>query len=1031
MSRWRIACIWVPLVLAGLCATRPAAAASAYYGKVTFNGLPVPGATIIATQGTKKLTTVTDAGGVYHFDDLADGVWTIEVEMQLFAPIHAQVTIRPKTPVSEFALTPLPLAELEAHATEANNGPETASVAVVQMPKGHKAAESNAAPGAPAAPPPAENEQSADGILVNGSVNNAATSVYSTNPAFGNSHPGGRALYNGGFAAFVDNSATDARPFNVTGIEAPKSNYTHMTYVATLGGPLRIPHLMPNGPDFFLAYIWTRDNTAAIENGLVPTNAERLGNLLGLESAQEQPVTVFNPATGLPYSSNQVPVSRQAAALLNLYPQPNITGVTAYNYQAPVLNDTHQDSLQSRLTKTIGRKDNFDGLLSFQSTRSSSVNLFGFVDQTSVLGIHGNVHWVHRLSTRVFLYSGYDFSRLRTELTPEFENRANISANAAIGGNDQDPADWGPPALNFTSGFAALSDENSEFNRNQTDAYSAHALFYHGRHDVTLGGDYRREEFNEFQQQNPRGTFTFTGAATAGSAGGVPSSGSDLADFLIGIPDTSAIAFGNADKYFREPVCDAYLTDDWRVLPILTIDAGVRWDFQAPMTELFGRLVNLDIASGFTAAAPVVGSDPVGSITGAHYPASLMQSDTKVVEPRIGISWRPIPASTVVVRAGYGIYPDTAVYLRIAEQMAQQAPLSKSLSVENSAACPLTLANGFTPCAAISSDTFAINPNFRIGYAQVWSLEIQRDLPFAMQITATYRGTKGTHGPQEILPNTYPIGAPNPCPDCPSGFVYETSNGNSIREEGQVQLRRRLMNGFAASLLYTWSKSIDDDAYLGGTGHVTASEPGVAPSPEPPGPAMIAQNWLDPTAERSLSSFDQRQLVNVTAQYTSGEGLGGGALMSGWRGRWLKEWTVQSTIVVGTGLPETPLYEAAVPGTGVTGVIRPDFTGAPLYSATGGAHLNGAAYTAPAAGQWGTAGRNSIAGPSQFTLNSELERTFRPHGKLYLDLRIESTNTLNHPAFTSWNTIVGNTQFGLPAGAGGMRNLQTVLRLRF
>lgn len=1031
MSRWRIACIWVPLVLAGLCATRPAAAASAYYGKVTFNGLPVPGATIIATQGTKKLTTVTDAGGVYHFDDLADGVWTIEVEMQLFAPIHAQVTIRPKTPVSEFALTPLPLAELEAHATEANNGPETASVAVVQMPKGHKAAESNAAPGARAAPPPAENEQSADGILVNGSVNNAATSVYSTNPAFGNSHPGGRALYNGGFAAFVDNSATDARPFNVTGIEAPKSNYTHMTYVATLGGPLRIPHLMPNGPDFFLAYIWTRDNTAAIENGLVPTIAERSGNLLGLESAQGQPVTVFNPATGLPYLSNQVPVSRQAAALLNLYPQPNITGVTAYNYQAPVLNDTHQDSLQSRLTKAIGRKDNFDGLLSFQSTRSSSVNLFGFVDQTSVLGIHGNVHWVHRLSTRVFLYSGYDFSRLRTELTPEFENRANISANAAIGGNDQDPVDWGPPTLNFTSGFAALSDENSEFNRNQTDAYSAHALFYHGRHDVTLGGDYRREEFNELQQQNPRGTFTFTGAATAGSAGGVPSSGSDLADFLIGIPDTSAIAFGNADKYFREPVCDAYLTDDWRVLPILTIDAGVRWDFQAPMTELFGRLVNLDIASGFTAAAPVVGSDPVGSITGAHYPASLMQSDTKVVEPRIGISWRPIPASTVVVRAGYGIYPDTSVYLRIAEQMAQQAPLSKSLSVENSAACPLTLANGFTPCAAISSDTFAINPNFRIGYAQVWSLEIQRDLPFAMQITATYRGTKGTHGPQEILPNSYPIGAPNPCPDCPSGFVYETSNGNSIREEGQVQLRRRLMNGFAASLLYTWSKSIDDDAYLGGTGHVTASEPGVAPSPEPTGPAMIAQNWLDPANERSLSSFDQRQLVNIQAQYTSGEGLGGGALMSGWRGRWLKEWTVQSTIVVGTGLPETPLYEAAVPGTGVTGVIRPDFTGAPIYSATGGAHVNGAAYTAPAAGQWGTAGRNSIAGPSQFTLNSELERTFRPHGKLYLDLRIESTNTLNHPAFTSWNTIVGNTQFGLPAGAGGMRNLQTVLRLRF
>ena len=75
----------------------------------------------------------------------------------------------------------------------------------------------------------------------------------------------------------------------------------------------------------------------------------------------------------------------------------------------------------------------------------------------------------------------------------------------------------------------------------------------------------------------------------------VRTSGSDLADFLIGIPDASAIAFGNADKYFREPVYDAYFTDDWRVLPILTINAGMRWDYSAPITELFGRLVNLDV----------------------------------------------------------------------------------------------------------------------------------------------------------------------------------------------------------------------------------------------------------------------------------------------------------------------------------------------------------------------------------------------------------------------------------------------------
>jgi len=193
----------------------------------------------------------------------------------------------------------------------------------------------------------------------------------------------------------------------------------------------------------------------------------------------------------------------------------------------------------------------------------------------------------------------------------------------------------------------------------------------------------------------------------------------------------------------------------------------------------------------------------------------LIRGDRLGFEPRIGISWRPIPASTIVVRAGYGVYHDTSVYETTSLALAQQAPLSKSLSVQNSAACPLTLANGFNSCSP-TSNTFAVDPNFRIGYAQTWELTVQRDLPGAIQLSATYLGVKGTHGPQQFLPNTYPVGSANPCTDCPLGFVYQTSGRNSTRQAGQLQLRRRLRSGFTASLLYTYSKSIDDDAYLGG-----------------------------------------------------------------------------------------------------------------------------------------------------------------------------------------------------------------------
>ncbi len=1016
-----------------------AAWASPFHGAVTYGGLPLPGATVTVTHDGKKLTAITDQGGLYHFDDLPDGVWTIQVDMQCFEPIRTDVTVGANVQPGNFEMKLLPVDQLMAK-TKLLQNPILPVPELKARPEEKKPEQAANNP-PPEMPKPPENgdEQSADGYLVNGSVNNAATSRYSTNPAFGNTRSGFRGLYNGGLAVNIANSALNARPYSISGVAAPQSAYDLITNSAYFGGPLKIPHLLPRGPNFYINYTWTRDNNAAINTGLVPTLDERSGNLAGLLNALGQPVTIYNPATGLAYQGNQVPVSQQAAALLKLYPMPNpnIPSTTGYNYQSPVLNATHSDAMSSRLDKQIGRRDALYGGFNFTSTRSDSVSLFDFVDATGTLGMSSWVHWQHRFGGHYFLNTGYNFSRYRTETTPNFANRINVSGpnDANIAGNDQTPSNWGPPSLGFSSGISELSDGNSAFNRSETNGVSVNLGMYQRRHNISAGGDYRRQQYNDFFQQNPRGSFSFTGAATASSAES-STSGSDLADFLIGVPDTSSIAFGNADKYFREPYYDAFFTDDWRVLPILTINAGVRWEYGAPMTELFGRLVNLDINSGFTTAAPVLGSDPVGPVTGTRYPASLIRPDRAGIQPRVGISWRPIAASTVVIRAGYGIYRDSSVYQSIVNQMAQQAslPHTTSFSLQNNpATCPLTLSSFSVPastCVTGTLDTFAIDPNYRIGYAQVWQLAVQRDLPFALQMVATYMGVKGTHGAQQMLPNTYPIGATNSCPDCPSDFTYRLSGGNSTRQSGQLQLRRRLKNGFTATLNYTWSKSIDDDAVLGGQGYTSSNVS--APS----GPAAIAQNWLDLRAERGLSTFDQRQLATLTAQYTSGEGLGGGTLMSGWRGRLLKEWTVLSTLSEGTGLPETPIYPLAVPGTAHTGVIRPSLTGANIYT-SGVTHLNAAAFTAPAPGQWGTAGRDSITGPNQFSLNSSLARTFRPRGKIFLDLTVSATNVLNHPEFSAWNTMwddasLSNAElFGRPTTPNSMRSISTELRVRF
>ena len=107
----------------------------------------------------------------------------------------------------------------------------------------------------------------------------------------------------------------------------------------------------------------------------------------------------------------------------------------------------------------------------------------------------------------------------------------------------------------------------------------------------------------------------------------MPGTGSDFADFLLGVPDTSSIAFGNADKYFRTSSYDGYFQDDWRVSAGFTLNWGVRWEYSSPIVEKYGRLVNLDIRPGFGAEAPVLGLSPTGSVTGQQYPASLVRPE--------------------------------------------------------------------------------------------------------------------------------------------------------------------------------------------------------------------------------------------------------------------------------------------------------------------------------------------------------------------------------------------------------------------
>ncbi len=932
----------VLLMTSALCAAE-------HRGEVKYGGLPLPGASVTATSGGKKFTAVSGPDGVYSFADLSDGTWQIQVEMLCFAPEKREVKTGAEPAVWEMKL--LPLAEMKTVMAAAFKRTEMKqSAEVTPAPKKETPRPEN---------PTEMAEKAADGFLINGSQNNGASSPFSQLPAFGNSRHGTRSLYNASLGLVIDSSALDARPFSITGQDTAKPAYNRMTGLISFGGPLKIPHLLKKGPNVTVNYQWTRNRNNSTQPGLMPTAEERTGLL----------------ATGVIPASL---ISPQAKALLRLYPLPNFTGSARYNYQVALAGATHSDNVQSRFNQTIKNKNNISGNFAYMNTRSDNTNLFQFLDTTASSGVNAGFSYRRNVTTRYFVTVGVDYSKFSSRVTPFFANRENISGSAGITGNDQSPLNWGPPSLQFANGISGLYDGQASYNRNQTVGVSTSQFWSRGRHNVSFGADMKRLQFNVLSQQDPRGSFGFT---TSGFAG-----------FLQGTPDTSSIAFGNADKYLRSRLADAFVTDDWRISPGFSVNAGARWEFSSPVTENYGRLVNLAIGPGFSTATPVI-------------PAQV-HSDYRGFQPRIGISWRPFLASSMVVRAGYGVYYNSGVYQPIASQMSQQAPLSKSLSVQTSAANPLTLASGFSSTVGVSPTTFAVDPDFRVGYAQTWQLSVQRDLPKALVMTATYLGTKGTRGAQTFLPNTYPVGAVNPCATCPTGFTYLASNGNSTRESGQLQLRRRLQKGFTASLQYTLAKAIDDSA-LGGRGQ---------------GGQLIAQDWRNLSGERGRSNFDQRHQVTLMGQYTSS--------MAG-RVWWLREWMLTSQITAGSGLPLTPIYLTAVRGTGVTGSIRPDYTGADVNAAPNGLHLNPAAFAAPALGQWGNAGRNSLSGPGQFSLGMSAGRTFRVGDKLNLDVRADAQNALNHVTYPSWNATVTSVQFGLPMSANAMRVIQTTMRLRF
>jgi trimeric autotransporter adhesin len=970
-------------------AAAPAGAAAVEVAvRATLNQLPVPGATVTASQGAARFVTTTDEDGVCRLT-LGDGPWSVRIEMRGFVAATREINVgaAPSTTAIDVELTLV--------------APGSALPDPVR----------ESAPGmAPATPtedgPVADAHATDDGLVIRGSVYNAAASPYAQAPAFGNNRTGARSQYNASAGVMGGRSEWDARPFSFSGRPVPAPNYADVQIALTFGGPLKLPFLRSR-PVVNLSYQRSAATLANTVRSRVPTLLERTGDLSESRDSRGQAIAIVDPSTGAPFANAAIPRDRfspQAQALLKYYPEPNAVDLGPSNHEITVADRTVRDTFQFRLGTALTTRQQVSGSVSYRRARTQSATLFQFTDDSRSTESQAAVTWSYRFSQTKSMRARYEFQGTSAMTRPFFASRVNVSGDAGIMGNDQTPDHWGPPNLNFASGLAGLTSAAPVSQQERTHLLGAEGAWLRGYHNLTFGGDLRLRRHDAASAADPRGTFTFTGAAT----------GHDLADFLLGLPQASAIAFGDG-RTFHGTSANLFVMDDWRVASPLTISAGVRWEYEGPFAERLGRLANLDLAADFVAASAVTPGTSVGAITGRRYGSALVNPDYRSVQPRIGLSWRPLAASSLLVRAGYGLYRQPNIYLPIANWLAQQPPFATVASLESTPLRPLTLADGFATRPGALPNTVAVDLDLRAGYAENWQVSVQRDLPMSLTVAATYLGIRGHRLLQQSLPNTVPPGASLPCPTCPVGFIYISSNGSSSRHAAQLQIRRRLRSGFAASGHYTLAKAVDNATAFAGVGAAGS---------------VIAQDWRDLEGERGPSSFDQRHLFTADVEYTTGIGVSGGALLTGLRGHLLRGWVFAGQLSAGSGLPVTPRYLAPVPGTGVTGSIRASLIDSET-SPTDGYFLDPAHYAPPALGEWGTAGRNSARGPAQFSFNASVGRSFTTGDRMTVDWRLDATNVLNRVTYVSVNTLVGSPEFGLPDRANPMRKLRMALRWRF
>lgn len=838
---------------------------------------------------------------------------------------------------------------------------------------------------------------------------------------------GGNQLH-GSVFEFVRNDLFDARSF----FDAGNSELRRNQFGATVSGPVSIPRLYHGQDRTFFVVSWEseRQVSGSSNLGVVPSLLERQGDFSQSFDATGKLIPLKDPlasgsctatiATAC-FPGNKIPSSRFSAAALqamSYYPLPNLTG--ANNERSYAVAADSWDNFLFKVDQRIGQKDTFAVRMMTRwetSTNPFSGSTTGTFPSTTdttqeLLGVS---------ETRLFTPGLINEFRAGVTRTLNDELSAfsgtNWASRFGIPGTTNDPAFEGFPKFSIT-GFEGLGDSTSNpihyvvNNWNVNDGLT----WIHGRHSLRIGGDILRVQYYQPTNSNFNGTFTFNGKIT----------GDGFGDFLLGLPSSTSRKIGTVTNHIFSVNYAGYVQDDFKILPSLTLNLGLRYELQMPAYEQAGQITNfvpaLDkVVLGGTATVPNVAAtlatagltNYVTTRDAAGLPRALVYPNYDNFAPRLGMAWRPFGNNRTVVRGGYGVFYTGSRLSAMRTDLTGGFPYALSQSFTGSTSSPnLSLANPFPDSLAKLSGTTTTSGwelNAPSPYVQSWNLTIEREVGRDVVIEASYTGSKGTHLGRKYDLNQE-IRTPSVTTRPYGGYgdiEYYSFSQNSSYNAGTITVRKRISNGLFFRANYTYGKSIDTNSGLNYAGA---------------GGYQGAQDSSDLKAERGLSDFDARHVFSMNFAY----------LLPFRRFAPIRGWQLAGSGIARSGQPFTPQYSG--PNNDIAQATRPDrLLNGSMPDPSPNLWFNLAAFQAvpDSAYRYGNSGRNILEGPGSATINFSLSKQFHISERFKAQFRWETFNVLNRANFQQPSDTLDKSNAGTITSAAPGRQMQLGLRCSF